>query len=290
MTIFRAPKSRRRDIRRHFPARRLTTASPCLPASRPAMSICGNPRFPDEQKRLIAGTVGDVRIVCAYIPNGQAVGSDKYDYKLRWLDALTGWLADEIAAHPNLALCGDYNIAPDDRDVHDPNAWAGQILCSRTRTQRLPAPARSRPRGQFPPVRPSPRRPFRGGTTACWVSRRTSVCASTMCCCHQPWRGAARQPASTARRASASAPRTMPRSGQALPEIMPDAVNREDLVNFTPLWPGCRTSDWVRCSARRRWISRPGARSLPSISPARDSRCCSQAASRWSSSRRAAAN
>ena len=102
--------------------------------------IYGNPRFPDEQKRLIAGTVGDVRIVCAYIPNGQAVGSDKYDYKLRWLDALTGWLADETAAHPNLALCGDYNIAPDDRDVHDPNAWAGQILCSepeRSAFQRL---------------------------------------------------------------------------------------------------------------------------------------------------------
>ena len=102
--------------------------------------ICGNPRFPDEQKRLIAGTVGDVRIVCAYIPNGQAVGSEKFDYKLRWLDALTGWLADELAAHPNLALCGDYNIAPDDRDVHDPNAWAGQILCSepeRSAFQRL---------------------------------------------------------------------------------------------------------------------------------------------------------
>ena len=106
----------------------------------PGDVICGNPHFPDEQKRLIAGTVGDVRIICAYIPNGQAVGSEKYDYKLRWLDALAGWLADELAAHPHLALCGDYNIAPDDRDVHDPNAWAGQILCSepeRSAFQRL---------------------------------------------------------------------------------------------------------------------------------------------------------
>ena len=106
----------------------------------PSDVVCGNPRFPDEQKRLIAGTVGDVRIICAYIPNGQAVGSEKYDYKLRWLDALSGWLADELAAHTNLALCGDYNIAPDDRDVHDPNAWAGQILCSepeRSAFQRL---------------------------------------------------------------------------------------------------------------------------------------------------------
>ena len=92
--------------------------------------VCGNPHFPDEQKRLIAGTVGDTRVVCAYMPNGQAVGSDKYDYKLRWLDALAVWLGEELAAHPKLALCGDYNIAPDDRDVHDPKAWAGQILCS----------------------------------------------------------------------------------------------------------------------------------------------------------------
>ena len=92
--------------------------------------VCGNPHFPDEQKRLIAGTVGDTRVICAYMPNGQAVGSDKYDYKLRWLDALARWLAEEVATHPNLALCGDYNIAPDDRDVHDPQAWAGQILCS----------------------------------------------------------------------------------------------------------------------------------------------------------------
>ena len=102
--------------------------------------VCGNPHFPDEQKRLIAGTVGDIRVICAYIPNGQAVGSDKYDYKLRWLDALAVWLGEELAAHQNLALCGDYNIAPDDRDVHDPKAWTGQILCSepeRSAFQRL---------------------------------------------------------------------------------------------------------------------------------------------------------
>ena len=102
--------------------------------------VCGNPHFPDEQKRLIAGTVGDTRVICAYMPNGQAVGSDKYDYKLRWLAALEKWLTEEVAGHPNLALCGDYNIAPDDRDVHDPQAWAGQILCSepeRSAFQRL---------------------------------------------------------------------------------------------------------------------------------------------------------
>ena len=90
----------------------------------------GNPHFPDEQKRLIAGTVGDTRVICAYMPNGQSVGSDKYEYKLRWLDALAVWVAEELAAHPKLALGGDYNIAPDDRDVHNPQAWAGMILCS----------------------------------------------------------------------------------------------------------------------------------------------------------------
>ncbi len=90
----------------------------------------GNPHFPDEQKRLIAGTVGDTRVICAYMPNGQAVGSDKFEYKLRWLDALAVWVAEELAAHPKLALGGDYNIAPDDRDVHNPQAWAGMILCS----------------------------------------------------------------------------------------------------------------------------------------------------------------
>ncbi len=102
--------------------------------------LIGNPQFPDEQKRLITGTIDGVRVIGAYMPNGQAVGSDKFDYKLRWLEALTAWLEQELAAHPKLALCGDYNIAPDDRDVHDPARWAGQILCSepeRSAFQRL---------------------------------------------------------------------------------------------------------------------------------------------------------
>jgi exodeoxyribonuclease-3 len=91
---------------------------------------CDIPGFSDPQKRIIAATIDDMRIVCAYMPNGQAVGSEKYDYKLQWLRALTAWLRDEIARHPLLALLGDYNIAPEDRDVHDPQAWQGQILCS----------------------------------------------------------------------------------------------------------------------------------------------------------------
>jgi exodeoxyribonuclease-3 len=88
------------------------------------------PGLDDPQKRVIAASVGDTRIVCAYIPNGQEVGSEKYAYKLRWLDALHHWLQTEIAQHPRLALLGDYNIAPEDRDVHDPVAWKDCVLCS----------------------------------------------------------------------------------------------------------------------------------------------------------------
>ncbi len=91
---------------------------------------CGNPHFPDAQKRLIAATVKGVRVISTYIPNGQTVGSDKYAYKLEWLAALARWLQDELSTHPLLALAGDFNIAPEDRDVHDPAAWLGQILCS----------------------------------------------------------------------------------------------------------------------------------------------------------------
>jgi len=88
------------------------------------------PRFADEQKRVAAATVGDTRVICLYAPNGQAVGSDKYAYKLRWYAALRDWLADELARHPRLAVLGDLNIAPEDRDVHDPKAWEGQVHCS----------------------------------------------------------------------------------------------------------------------------------------------------------------
>ena len=93
------------------------------------------PDFPDEQKRLIAATVAGVRVVCGYFPNGQAVGSDKYDYKLRWIAALNEWLRGELARSPQLALLGDYNVAPEDRDVHDPKAWEGQVLFSEPERQ-----------------------------------------------------------------------------------------------------------------------------------------------------------
>ncbi len=88
------------------------------------------PGYEDSQKRVIAATVGGIRIVCAYIPNGQAVASEKYQYKLQWLAAMQAYMRDTIAAYGDVALLGDYNIAPDDRDVHDPKIWEGQVLCS----------------------------------------------------------------------------------------------------------------------------------------------------------------
>ena len=102
--------------------------------------VAGIPGFADEQKRVLAATVDGVRVICLYIPNGQSIDSDKYPYKLAWLEALQAWLIDERARHGRLALLGDFNIAPEDRDVHDPAAWAGQVLCSepeRAQFQRL---------------------------------------------------------------------------------------------------------------------------------------------------------
>jgi len=88
------------------------------------------PGLEDDQARVIAATVGGLRVIGAYFPNGQAPDSDKFIYKMRWLDALRAWVASELAAHPQLVLLGDFNIAPEDRDVYDPVAWAGQIHCT----------------------------------------------------------------------------------------------------------------------------------------------------------------
>ena len=101
-----------------------------LARSQPQDVERGIPGFDDPQQRVIAASVDGVRIVCVYIPNGQSIASDKYQYKLRWLAALTGWLRGELEKYPRLALLGDYNIAPQDRDVHDPVAWKDQVLCS----------------------------------------------------------------------------------------------------------------------------------------------------------------
>ncbi len=88
------------------------------------------PGFADEQKRVIAATVAGLRVVCFYVPNGQSIDSDKYRYKLDWCRSATAWLADELERHPMLVMAGDLNIAPEDRDVHDPELWRGQVLFS----------------------------------------------------------------------------------------------------------------------------------------------------------------
>jgi exodeoxyribonuclease-3 len=88
------------------------------------------PDYGDVQKRLLAVTIDDLRVLNVYVPNGQEVGSDKYAYKLDWLRALRRLIAVELKTHPKLALLGDFNIAPEPGDVHDPQAWEGRVLFS----------------------------------------------------------------------------------------------------------------------------------------------------------------
>ena len=88
------------------------------------------PNFDDDQQRVVAASINGIRVVCAYIPNGQAVDSEKYQYKMRWLSAFNAWLKTELISHPQLMVLGDYNIAPEDRDCHNPAAWIGQVLVS----------------------------------------------------------------------------------------------------------------------------------------------------------------
>jgi len=88
------------------------------------------PQLEDPARRVLAASTGGLRVVNLYVPNGQTVDSDKYHYKLRWLAALAAWLRAELAAHRQLVVLGDFNIAPEDRDVHDPAAWAGSVHVS----------------------------------------------------------------------------------------------------------------------------------------------------------------
>lgn len=92
------------------------------------------PDYEDPQQRVLATTldspIGAIRVISAYCPNGQSVGSDKYEYKLKWFAALRVWLEQELQRYPRLAILGDYNIAPADEDVHDPAKWEGEVLVS----------------------------------------------------------------------------------------------------------------------------------------------------------------
>ncbi|MCG6871870.1 MAG: exodeoxyribonuclease III [Gammaproteobacteria bacterium] len=88
------------------------------------------PKFDDPQRRVLAATINGVRIANVYVPNGSEVGSQKFAYKLDWLRALTAWVQEEVRQHQRYAILGDFNIAPEDRDVHDPDKWRGSVLCS----------------------------------------------------------------------------------------------------------------------------------------------------------------
>jgi exodeoxyribonuclease-3 len=106
-----------------------------LLTQQPVTDVVKNiPGFDDEQARIVAGTLtgaaSKVRLINAYFPNGQAPGTDKFAYKMRWMEALRDWVRAELTSHPRLVLMGDFNVAPEDRDVYDPVLWEGQIHCT----------------------------------------------------------------------------------------------------------------------------------------------------------------
>ncbi|CAM3040966.1 exodeoxyribonuclease III [Legionella worsleiensis] len=88
------------------------------------------PGLDDPQRRILAVTVGDIRIINLYVPNGSELTSDKYQYKLHWLNKVISFIQQQLLLYPKLAVVGDFNIAPEDRDVHDPEEWKGCVLVS----------------------------------------------------------------------------------------------------------------------------------------------------------------
>ena len=103
----------------------------------PSETVTSIPELEDLQKRVLAATINGVRVINAYVPNGENVESPKYQYKLNWLSAFRNWLAAELARHPLLAVVGDFNVAPEARDVHDPAAWEGKVLFSQPEREAL---------------------------------------------------------------------------------------------------------------------------------------------------------
>lgn len=97
----------------------------------PASDVVKNiPSLVDPQRRVLAATFGDIRVLNIYVPNGASVGSEKYSYKMSWLDQLCIYIESQLAFYPRLVVLGDFNIAPEDRDVHDPKMWEGQVMVS----------------------------------------------------------------------------------------------------------------------------------------------------------------
>jgi exodeoxyribonuclease-3 len=95
-----------------------------------ANQVTDFPGFEDPQRRILASTIDGVRVINLYVPNGHSVGSEKYEYKLGWLAALNVFLKDQLKTHDKLVVLGDFNIAPEDRDVYDAEKWGDDILCS----------------------------------------------------------------------------------------------------------------------------------------------------------------
>lgn len=96
----------------------------------PTNVVTGIPGFEDKQQRILAATIGDTRFITIYVPNGQSVNSEKYFYKLQWFSHLQSYLVDVLLSYPKTVLVGDFNIAPEDRDVCDPRSWEGHVLVS----------------------------------------------------------------------------------------------------------------------------------------------------------------
>jgi exodeoxyribonuclease-3 len=170
----------------------------------------GVPGFEDPHRRIIAATIDGVRVVCFYVPNGQSLTSDKYQYKLDWLRRVTEWLRDEVARHERIVVTGDFNIAPEDRDVHDPELWRGQVLCSE--------PERAAYRdwiglGLVDTFRlfEQPDKAYSWWITGCSVSRRTRACASTTSWCRRSSPHRVRVAGSTAPSGRSHSRRTMRR-------------------------------------------------------------------------------
>lgn len=101
----------------------------------PSDIVTGLPGFSDEQRRLLGATIGNLRVLNVYVPNGQHVSSEKFQYKLAWLQAFIAFLKQEIEKYPNLIILGDFNIAPQELDIHDPKLWEGQVLFSAAERQ-----------------------------------------------------------------------------------------------------------------------------------------------------------
>ncbi len=227
-----------------------------LARSAPRDIVTAIPGFADEQKRVVAATVGDLRVVCLYAPNGQAIDSDKYAYKLRWYAALRGWLADELACHPRLAVLGDLNVAPEDRDVHDPKAWRDRCSAG-TRAGRRFRPCALGLEDAYA-FSSSPKNRSPGGTTGCWDFVAMPGCASTTSCCQRRSPRSARPARSTRRRARSSARPTTPRSSPNFARRNPRRVRR--VQRFIPFCTPGRAA--MRLPQRFRLSMPPAASSI----------------------------